>query len=240
MSRRAALFALACALIGLGASVAAAYTHYHLLYDPTSRSFCDVSATVSCTQVYQSRFGTFQGIPVAVFGATVVRRGGAAVCRRPDRAAPGAGERPRLSLRHVDARPRRHPVSRLCVVRAAESRVSAVPDHVCRGDRAVSGIRRGHLVSHDHIASPRLPRRPRLRLQPAGADARVLFFAGAASTLAFFPREAAPAAAAPGEAAAASTAPEPTQNQRASSNGGTPRSRACRSSCRPKGRRCWS
>src|SRR5260221_5996240 len=69
MSRRAAFFALLCALVGLGASAAAAYTHYHLLYDPTYRSFCDVNETISCTQVYMSRFSTFRGIPVAVFGA---------------------------------------------------------------------------------------------------------------------------------------------------------------------------
>src|ERR1700741_1806239 len=69
MSRRAAFLALTCALIGLGASAAAAYTHYHLLYDPTYRSFCDVSATVSCTQVYLSRFSTVRGVPVALFGA---------------------------------------------------------------------------------------------------------------------------------------------------------------------------
>src|SRR5438132_5266520 len=69
MSRRAATFAFVCALVGLGASAAAAYTHYHLLYDPTYRSFCDVSETISCTQVYASRFSTVRGIPVAVFGA---------------------------------------------------------------------------------------------------------------------------------------------------------------------------
>ena len=68
MTRRTALLALLCSLVGLGASAAAAYTHYHMLSDPTYRSFCDVSATVSCTQVYQSRFGTFRGIPVAIFG----------------------------------------------------------------------------------------------------------------------------------------------------------------------------
>src|SRR5258708_1316784 len=69
MTKRAALFALLCAVVGFGASVAASYTHYHLLYDPTYRSFCDVSETVSCTQVYASRFSTVRGIPVAVFGA---------------------------------------------------------------------------------------------------------------------------------------------------------------------------
>ena len=68
MSRRAALFALACALTGLAASAAAAYTHYHLIHDPAYHSFCDVSETISCTQVYASRYSTFQGIPVAIFG----------------------------------------------------------------------------------------------------------------------------------------------------------------------------
>ncbi|MGE3705162.1 MAG: vitamin K epoxide reductase family protein [Vicinamibacterales bacterium] len=59
---------LVFALLGLGASGAAAYVHYRVLADPTYLSFCDVSATFSCTQVYSSRFGSFQGISVAVFG----------------------------------------------------------------------------------------------------------------------------------------------------------------------------
>src|ERR1051326_7061770 len=69
MTKTHARLALLCALIGLAVSVAAASTHYQLLHDPTHRSFCDVSATISCTQVYQSRFSTFRGIPVAIFGA---------------------------------------------------------------------------------------------------------------------------------------------------------------------------
>jgi uncharacterized membrane protein/protein-disulfide isomerase len=69
MSRRAAILALACALTGLAASAAAAYTHYHLIHDPAYHSFCDVSETISCTQVYQSRFSTVAGVPVAIFGA---------------------------------------------------------------------------------------------------------------------------------------------------------------------------
>src|SRR4051794_14617765 len=69
MTKRAAGLALACALVGLAASVAAAYVHYHLLVDPTYTSFCDVNTTVSCTQVYMSPYSTFRGIPVAVFGA---------------------------------------------------------------------------------------------------------------------------------------------------------------------------
>jgi uncharacterized membrane protein/protein-disulfide isomerase len=69
MSQTTARAALICALVGLAASGTAAYVHYHMLRDPTYTSFCDVSATMSCTQVYASRFGTFQGVPVAIFGA---------------------------------------------------------------------------------------------------------------------------------------------------------------------------
>src|SRR6516164_1444696 len=69
MGKRAALFALACALVGFVASAAAAYVHYQLLYDPTYRSFCDVSSRISCTEVYMSRYSTYRGVPVAIFGA---------------------------------------------------------------------------------------------------------------------------------------------------------------------------
>src|SRR5262245_6164737 len=68
MNKRAALISLICALVGLGASAAAAYVHYHLLNDPSYTSFCDVSGTVSCTQAYLSRFGSVRGVPVALFG----------------------------------------------------------------------------------------------------------------------------------------------------------------------------
>jgi uncharacterized membrane protein/protein-disulfide isomerase len=61
--------ALVFAVAGLCVSLVAAYTHYKMLANIGYTSFCDVSATVSCTQVYSSRFGTFAGIPVAVFGA---------------------------------------------------------------------------------------------------------------------------------------------------------------------------
>jgi uncharacterized membrane protein len=69
MRQTAAIFALICALTGLTVSAMAANVHYHMLHDPTYTSFCDVSETVSCTQVYASRFSTFHGVPVAIFGA---------------------------------------------------------------------------------------------------------------------------------------------------------------------------
>lgn len=68
MSKMSTRIALLSALLGLGASVAAAVVHYRMLRDPTYTSFCDVSATVSCTEVYASRFGTWQGVPVSVLG----------------------------------------------------------------------------------------------------------------------------------------------------------------------------
>ena len=59
---------LAFALLGLGASVISTYVHHTLLTDPTYTSFCDVSASVSCTQAYLSKYGSFLGAPVAVLG----------------------------------------------------------------------------------------------------------------------------------------------------------------------------
>ena len=55
-------------LFGLGASLTSTYVHYNLLIDRSFSSFCDVNATVSCTQAYLSSYGSFLGVPVAVGG----------------------------------------------------------------------------------------------------------------------------------------------------------------------------
>ena len=68
MTKTAAWLALACVAVGLFAAGEAAYVHYRMLHDPSYVSFCDVSATVSCTQAYASRFATFRGISVSMFG----------------------------------------------------------------------------------------------------------------------------------------------------------------------------
>ena len=60
---------IALALVGFAAAATSAYVHYQIAHDPAYVSFCDVNTTVSCTEVYQSRFGSMGGIPVAVFGA---------------------------------------------------------------------------------------------------------------------------------------------------------------------------
>ncbi len=68
MSPTARKLSLVFAFAGLAASIGAGWVHYRLLADPRYASFCDISATVSCTEVYASRFGTVAGIPVALFG----------------------------------------------------------------------------------------------------------------------------------------------------------------------------
>ena len=69
MSSRAYTAALVCVLIGLAASVAAAVVHFQLATTPGYQSFCDVSATFSCTQAYQSEYGRLLGAPVSILGA---------------------------------------------------------------------------------------------------------------------------------------------------------------------------
>ncbi len=189
MTRRAALFALVCAVIGLGASTAAAYTHYHLLYDPTYRSFCDVSERISCTQVYLSRFSTIQGIPVAVFGALwFVVAGLLAVVGMSARdsvreSVPGyLFVMSTLALAMI-----------LYLAYASFFLLKAVCILCLTTYAAVVGL---FLVSGAATSYPMttLPRRAGRDLRvlvgsPLAIIVAILFFAGAASTLAFFPRE---------------------------------------------------
>jgi uncharacterized membrane protein len=58
----------AFALFGLAAASASTWVHYHILHDPLYASFCDVNATLNCTEAYTSRFGAFGGVPVALLG----------------------------------------------------------------------------------------------------------------------------------------------------------------------------
>ncbi len=60
---------IALALVGFAAAAASAWVHYRIAHDPAYVSFCDINTTVSCRDVYQSRFGSVGSIPVAVFGA---------------------------------------------------------------------------------------------------------------------------------------------------------------------------
>jgi uncharacterized membrane protein/protein-disulfide isomerase len=68
MTRRTGIALLVLSLVGLAASLAASVVHYRLLADPLYRSVCDINDTWNCSQVYESAYGAFRGIPVAVGG----------------------------------------------------------------------------------------------------------------------------------------------------------------------------
>src|SRR3954468_305461 len=68
MSALARKLLVAFAFLGLAASSAASYVHYHLIKNPDYSSFCDINATVSCKAAYLSRYGSLGGVPVAVGG----------------------------------------------------------------------------------------------------------------------------------------------------------------------------
>jgi uncharacterized membrane protein/protein-disulfide isomerase len=218
MTKSAARLALGCALVGLGASLAAAYVHYHLLVDPTYTSFCDVNATVSCTQVYLSRYSTFRGIPVALFGA-IWFVGAALLAVSGVVARPNARESAPGSLFAAST-------VALAVVLYFEYVSFVVLKAVCvlclTMAAAVVGL---FFLSGSTTPFPMttLPRRAARDLRdlltsPVALVVALLFLGGAASALAWFPREgtetASPAladAARTGEPPAA--APAPTQAQ---------------------------
>jgi uncharacterized membrane protein/predicted DsbA family dithiol-disulfide isomerase len=206
MTKRAAVVALLCAVVGLAASAAAAYTHYHLLFDPAYRSFCDVSERISCTQVYLSRFSTVRGIPVALFGALwFVAAGFLALVglRAPDTVRESVPAYlfvlSTLALSVI-----------LYLGYASLFLLKAICLLCLTTYAAVIGL---FLVSGAATSVPMttVPRRVArdvrvLVRSPLAITLVVLFFAGAATTLAFFPRE--------GSTPDAAAAPATTQDQR--------------------------
>ncbi|MEO5897939.1 MAG: vitamin K epoxide reductase family protein [Vicinamibacterales bacterium] len=68
MSSKSRTLLVVFALLGLAASSISSYIHYKLVTESHYASFCDVSATVSCTEAYLSRYGSFMGVPVALLG----------------------------------------------------------------------------------------------------------------------------------------------------------------------------
>ena len=68
MTRRTRTWMTMLACAGFAAAAASTYVHIRMLGDPGYASFCDINASVSCTQVYQSRYGSVLGVPVALGG----------------------------------------------------------------------------------------------------------------------------------------------------------------------------
>ena len=195
MSRRAALLALLFALVGLGASVTAASVHYRLLHDPQYTSFCDISGTVSCTLVYQSRFGTLWGIPVSIFGGIwfvcAALLSVAGMVARPEvrEAIPG----------YLFALSTLALAVALYLLYASVFVLQSYCPMCLLTDAAIVGL---FIVSGAAASVPMtsLPRRFTRDLRvlvasPLAIVVTVLFVAGAASALAFFPREGDPGAA---------------------------------------------
>jgi uncharacterized membrane protein/protein-disulfide isomerase len=56
------------AVVGLVASGASTWVHHQVLTDPAYASFCDVGSSLSCTNAYTSRYGSFAGVSVALLG----------------------------------------------------------------------------------------------------------------------------------------------------------------------------
>jgi uncharacterized membrane protein/protein-disulfide isomerase len=69
MTKKVRLLLAVLAFAGLASALASLYVHHQLLTRPGYLSFCDVNATVSCSQVYQSRYAYLAGVPVALLGA---------------------------------------------------------------------------------------------------------------------------------------------------------------------------
>lgn len=215
MSKRTAAFALVCAIVGFGASAAAAYTHYHLLFDPMYRSFCDVSERISCTQVYLSRFSTVRGIPVAVFGALWFVVAGILST---------AGLRARASVResvpgYLFALSTLALAMVLYLGYASFFLLKAVCILCLTTYAAVAGLFfvSGAATSYPMTTLPRRALRDARALvsSPIAVVVAVLFFAGAVSTLAFFPRgDHLDAAGTDAAAGNESTTPVASQDQR--------------------------
>ena len=210
MSTTTARLALLCALVGLGASGTAAYVHYRMFSDPTYTSFCDVSATVSCTQVYASRFGTFQGVSVSVFGG--IWFGFAALM-----SIAGMSGRPAVR-ESVPGYLFAAATIGLAVILYLAYASFVILKLVCVlclvTYAAVIGL---FLISGAATSYPMmsLPRRALQDLKvlvtsPLAMVLALAWLGGAATTLAFFPREAATVVTAAGTA----VVPAPTQDQR--------------------------
>jgi len=204
MSKTSARLALAFALVGLGASVAAAYVHYQVLHNPLYTSFCDINATVSCTEVYQSRFGTLWGVPVSIFGgiwfvcAALLSVGGMTARPQVRESIPG----------YLFALSTLALAAALYLLYASVFILKAYCPMCLLTDAAILGL---FIVSGAATSVPmttlpgRLTRDLRVLVaNPLAIAVTVLFVAGAATTLAFFPREGSgePGAAAPAAATA--------------------------------------
>ena len=219
MNTRTTVWLLVLCLAGLTASAMSAFVHYRLLADPTYASFCDINETWNCATVYESRYGAFRGVPIAIGGviwftaATLLVTAGAAgrsavrvSGRSPQRASPAESVPAYLFVLSVIG------LSFVLYLGYASFVVLKTFCVLCLVTyAAVIGIfiLSGSAIT---IAMRSLPSRALRDLQtivrsPAALTVALLFAAGAVTAVAFFPRT--PAAA----VGAASTAAPLAQEQ---------------------------
>ena len=213
MTRRTAIGLLVFCVLGLVVSGLSAYVHYRLLTEPGYTSFCSVNATWNCETVYESRFGAFRGVPVAVagliwfVGATmlVARRRGGEVARRAGQMAAKAAKagrksavprcrsvcrlRAALPLRLVRRRPGVRDVLRVrsFVVLKTVCALCLLTYVSVIGIFILSGS--GTDLSMRLLPGRALRDLRALMTSPAALVAVLLFAAFAASAVAFFPRQ---------------------------------------------------
>ena len=221
---------------------AAAYVHYQLLRDPTLH---ELLRRQRDGQLHAGVPEPLRHVPGRSGRRSSARSGsscaGAAGGRRLTARPAGPRERSRLSVRAVDARARRRPVSRL-TRRSSSCKIvcPAVPDDVRRRDRPLHRLRRGHLRSHDYAASPRCSRPARARSAVRWRLAlAVLFVGGAGLDAGVLPAR---GDAPPPRAARPPRRRDPADAaQRArSSNGGRRAAARAAGRAAPTARRCWS
>jgi uncharacterized membrane protein/protein-disulfide isomerase len=194
-------------LLGLGASLTSLYDHYRLVRDPAYSSFCDFNQTFNCEVVYQSRFGTFHGVPVALGGViwfTLALLLTLAIDTKSGAAESGAAAY--LLLISIPA------VSVVLFLAYASMFVlKAVSIFCVLTALAVLGV---FLISGASTNAPLtgLPRQAArdvraLAARPFALGMAILILAGVASAVAFFPR----AVGDPAAALAAALADQPTE-----------------------------
>jgi uncharacterized membrane protein/protein-disulfide isomerase len=207
MTARSRTALLALTLLGLGATAYASYVHLQLLQNASYVSACDINSAVSCTQVYQSQYGSVLGMPVALlglcwFGAVLLLQLSARFARVPQ-------------PEHVSAYAFILSIPALAVALYLAYAAFFVLKVVCPlcaiTDLAIIGIfiLSGMITRFSLTTLPsRLARDLRtLATSPLALTLLLLFVAGAASALAFFPRETAAGTATSGDGGGAQTAP---------------------------------
>jgi uncharacterized membrane protein/protein-disulfide isomerase len=194
MSSRIRWAILVLALAGLGFSLSSTWVHYRLVTDPSYVSPCDVSASLNCTQAYQSRFGSVAGVPTALagvvwFGLVALI---AAFSQPTNEPSPAAGYLFLLSTIGLTV---------VLYLSYASYFVLGVGCLLCIGTYiSVVGIFAASAMTNSTPLT-RLPARLLTDLKsslarPVALIAAIIFVAGTASAVAFFPTEEEAAAAA--------------------------------------------